>query len=488
MHRNTYRIISLLLLVSIATAAQAQNANDTFQQFRQEMLSDYNAFRKSVLDSYADFLATAWKEFQTFKGMPRDDTPKPTVVPDVDNTPAAPPASDPVAEVPQPDQPTKPEPRTEPTPPVVPPTLPVAVMPTTTFSFYGLQLKGPQLQCMQMTEMSPDTASEAWKHYNQSDTKQAAQTLKSIAQTLGLNDWLTYELTRECVNSQCAQSGEAACASLQHFLLANMGYNVRLAHSNGTPCLLLAIDQQVYTRNYLTIDQRKYYIYCADGSDVAIGAPLYTCLIPSDTDLGADIDMCLNGISGINSGNSHHCELSYRTMSLKADVDVTLMEMLRHYPQMDIAEYAKSDVCHALRQNILEQMQPYIEGLSTTDAANLLLKFVQHAFAYATDGEQHGYEKTYFFEENFYYPKNDCEDRAIFYAYLVRNLLGLDVHLVQYPGHECTAVDFGDISVTGTFYSYGGKKYVICDPTYVGASIGQCMPDYRDTKPQVETW
>jgi hypothetical protein len=146
-----------------------------------------------------------------------------------------------------------------------------------------------------------------------------------------------------------------------------------------------------------------------------------------------------------------------------------------------------SNLCPSLRKSVLEQLKPHITGMSTAAAANRLLHFVQYAFAYATDGEQHGYEKAYFFEENFFYPKNDCEDRAIFYAYLVHNLLGLDVHLIQFPGHECTAVNFNE-NVEGTGYLYDGKPFVICDPTYIGASIGQCMPDYRNTKPKVEQW
>ncbi len=64
-----------------------------------------------------------------------------------------------------------------------------------------------------------------------------------------------------------------------------------------------------------------------------------------------------------------------------------------------------------------------------------------------------------------HYPKNDCEDRAIFYAYLVHEILGLDVHLIQFPGHECTAVAFHEPVENGTSYEYKGKKFYICDLT-----------------------
>ena len=44
----------------------------------------------------------------------------------------------------------------------------------------------------------------------------------------------------------------------------------------------------------------------------------------------------------------------------------------------------------------------------------------------------------------FYYPYCDCEDRSVLYSYLVRNLLKLDVVLLDYPNHIATAVCFNE--------------------------------------------
>ena len=113
-----------------------------------------------------------------------------------------------------------------------------------------------------------------------------------------------------------------------------------------------------------------------------------------------------------------------------------------------------------------------------------MLQFIQ-SFAYATDNEQFGYEKPFFIEEILYYPKCDCEDRSIFYYFLVTKLLGNSVHLVSYPNHECTAVNFSQ-QLNVDSYIYQGKQYVICDPTYIGATIGMCMPDFRNVKPEID--
>ncbi len=68
------------------------------------------------------------------------------------------------------------------------------------------------------------------------------------------------------------------------------------------------------------------------------------------------------------------------------------------------------------------------------------------------------------------------EDRSILFSRLVRDLLGLDVLLVFYPGHLATAVAFTD-NVDGDYVELNGKHYIICDPTYIGAPVGATMPD-----------
>lgn len=91
-----------------------------------------------------------------------------------------------------------------------------------------------------------------------------------------------------------------------------------------------------------------------------------------------------------------------------------------------------------------------------------------------------GVERSLFPDETFYYPYSDCEDRAILYSVLVRELLGLDVVLVHYPEHIATAVAF-DEPVTGDYFEMDGRKFTVCDPTYINADIGMAMTQFKST-------
>jgi len=479
------RMLILLVVAALPNVANAQtSAIDEFNKTRQEMLGDYRNFRKSVLDDYDNYLKQVWDEYKTFKGEVRDRNPKPKTLPNIEEQPAMTPKED----LPTVDVKPKVKVPEENTPVVQPVPTPVPVVPqqSVEYSFYGVRVKAPRLESVGMGEFSPEQTAEAWRSYEKKGMAKIALDIMNRAELLGLNDWFTYEMVRECVNAQCATCSVAERVTMMLYLLANMGYDVRMALANNEPCLLIAICQQVYGRGYTVIDGKKYYIYSVDSGQPKEGGSLYTYKLPKNMETGKEMDMRIVQAMRIGCGKMHYCQLEHGDITVTADVDIVQMEMLRHYPQMDIAQYAMSVVSPQLRQSVLTQIKPQIEGLSRKKAAEKLLRFVQFAFDYATDGEQHGYEKAYFFEENFYYPKNDCEDRAIFYAYLVRHLLGLDVHLVNFPGHECTAVCFEDDSVEGTGYVYNGKKYIICDSTYIGASIGQCMPQYRGVTPKVE--
>ena len=67
-------------------------------------------------------------------------------------------------------------------------------------------------------------------------------------------------------------------------------------------------------------------------------------------------------------------------------------------------------------------------------------------------------------------------DLAILFSRLVRDLVGLDVVLLYYPGHLATAVAFNE-NVTGDYLVYKNRKYIVCDPTFINAPVGMTAPD-----------
>ena len=470
------------ILLLCSSSMMAQNTNSDYQAFRKRVLDNYGSFRKTVLENYAKYLQGVWDEYEQFKGIKRDHEPKPSIAPKADVKPqdVTPVQSEP--EVKPTIQPTSTD-----SPISVEPIAPSA-LPNMSFSFYGMKLSAVLCHAQTIDDIEHQAIAKVWNAYRQDRVmKDVIRSLQSLTMAYGLNDWFTFELVRNYTESTCKNL--ASKIVLQHFLLVNMGYDIRLSSCGNQLLLLVPFNQQVYERSYLFIDGKKYYVFYDDSTSKVQNAGIYTCRLPNETDKGRNIDLTIRGGNiGIKTGVAHRFSMSDGKISLQGSVDEGTMEAIRRYPQMDIPFYAMSTIDSNFHRSLLTQVKEQIQGCSEKESVYRILHFVQYAFDYATDGEQHGYEKPYFIEENFYYPKNDCEDRAILFAFLVRNVLGLDVHLVQYPGHECTAVNFTTSQMNGDGYMYKGKTFYICDPTFIGASIGQCMPDYRNAKPVVELW
>ena len=470
------------ILLLCSSSMMAQNTNSDYQAFRKGVLDNYGSFRKTVLENYAKYLQGVWDEYEQFKGIKRDHEPKPSIAPKADVKPQD---VTPIQSAPEVKPTVQPVPTDNPIPvkPIAPCTLP-----NMSFPFYGMKLSTVLCHAQTIDGIEHQAIAKAWDAYRQDRVmKDVLLSLQSLAMAYDLNDWFIFELVRNYTEALC--KNHESKTVLQHFLLVNMGYDVRLASCGNQLLLLVPFSQQVYERSYLVIDGKKYYVFDDHSTSKIQNVGVYTCRLPNETDKGRNIDLTIRGGNiGIKTGVAHRFSMSDGKISLQGFVDEGTMEAIRRYPQMDIPFYAMSTIDANFHQSLLAQVSEQIRGCSEKESVSKILHFVQYAFGYATDGEQHGYEKPYFIEENFYYPKNDCEDRAILFAFLVRNVLGLDVHLVQYPGHECTAVNFSTTQMNGDGYMYKGKAFYICDPTFIGASIGQCMPGYSNVKPTVELW
>ena len=179
-------------------------------------------------------------------------------------------------------------------------------------------------------------------------------------------------------------------------------------------------------------------------------------------------------------------KFSYRKKTYQINVayDTETIRYLKTYPQMDITLYFNSELNLATANPLLKQLKPLVEGKPEVEAVNLILRFVQTAFKYKTDEQQFGLENYLFPEETLHYPYSDCEDRSVFFAWIVHHLLGLQVVGLDFPGHIATAVHFSD-NVGGDAINVNGKRFVVTDPTYINAQAGMTMPAYKNKNPGV---
>lgn len=352
------------------------------------------------------------------------------------------------------------------------------------FYFYGracnvgLSMK----DCVHLKDISEKTVADGWEQLSKKKYQSLVDACLSMKTSYKLNDYAYLLLTEAVATELLSQHSKNDIVLLQAFILCQSGYRVKIARIDGELGLLYASKDLIYATTYLTIDGEKYYKW---GEKVKNGTPIYT--------YGKNFADSKYLISmGVSEEPDFCGKLIMKTLQSKKYPEVKIVSQVheeligfyKNYPQCDFSVYLNAPVSKLVEQSVVGALGGIVKGKSQVVAANMLIDFVQTAFSYQTDTEQFGYEKPFFVDELFYYSYCDCEDRAVFYAYLVRTLLNLDVVLLDYPNHIATAVCFGE-QVEGDYVMVNGKKYIICDPTYIGASIGMAMPQFKSIAAKV---
>ena len=328
--------------------------------------------------------------------------------------------------------------------------------------------------------LNENAIADAYEALCNSDYKPLLADCAQIRKDLRLNDWGVFTLVRQVADTYCGTANESIV--MQQFLLNEMGYKARMARkaTEDKMMLFVATDCAIYAHPYITLNGQNYYNLSGNNEQ----CQFYMCQKDSPKAKNS-VGMQLKEaplFPGTVVSSTHQAKGSAARVTV--DVPKALMDFYKDYPQCDYSVYFNAPVNAAMENRILSSLAPLVQGRNEADAANILINFVQTAFQYQTDGQQFGYEKPFFVEELFYYPYSDCEDRAMLFSYLVRKLLGLDVVLLDYPEHIATAVRFNG-NVSGDYLMVNGRKYIVCDPTYIGASIGMTMPRYKTVSAKV---
>jgi hypothetical protein len=184
--------------------------------------------------------------------------------------------------------------------------------------------------------------------------------------------------------------------------------------------------------------------------------------------------------------------VSRKGVMTSVSVNKNLIDFFNQYPQANVdgdfttrwAAYANTPLEKSVRDELYPPLKRTIASMSELEAVSILLNWVQTAFPYALDDTVWGNDRAFFAQETLFYPYCDCEDRSILFSRLVRDLLGLDVVFMYYPGHLATAVAFSEEG-PGDWLLYKNRKYIVCDPTYINAAVGRTMPGCSNQEAQI---
>ncbi len=509
-------LVILLSAMTLPIVAQQSNFDDykrrmnaQFDQFAANKQAEFDAFRKRVNEEYADFMRQAWESFPVHeaekpieektappvvydepaptpapkpqeeeKPIPKEDikpitTPKPTI----DTKPVQIPVKPKVVVVP------KPQPAPEPIAPVKPKEEPYKKV---SIAFFGniVTVGFPTNDNLKLRALEENAIADAWEQLSDSRYDITISTALNARKANNLCDWAYMKLLQAVTEKQYGKTNEAILT--QAFLMTQSGYRIRLGMSGAKLYMLVATLYDLFGMRYYVLDGVKYY-------NVSGNASTQMQITKAQYGKEKSLSMQMTSLPTFGSDPTPKRTLtSKKGVTTYASVNKNMIDFFNTYPQACFngnqttrwAAYANTPIEKSVKDMLYPSLKKTISGMNERDAVGILLNWVQTAFEYGYDDKIWGADRAFFAQETLYYPYSDCEDRAILFSRLIRDLVGLDVVLLYYPGHLAAAVAFNE-DVKGDYLTYKNRKYVVCDPTFINAGVGRTMPNMNNKEAQI---
>lgn len=530
---NTRFALVLMMALLGGTNVQAQDDDfrKDFENFRKGAHKDYDDFRKKALMEYSDFVRQAWKEFGAEPAVPapKEEEILPQLAPGADKETASwfgkqmsklkdsfksknrkvPDELQPQADTKKKAENKAPVEMTvkevlKPEPAIKQPE-PLAEVKEETFranNYMSFKVFGTECKVrmgencrFKLNDVSSDAVADVIR--DEFPKPQYDNMLYDCLQERkrhDFSDWAYYQMLL-ALTRQFYGEGTNEAVLAQAFLYSQSGYKMRLAHDKDHLYMLAATRHFIYNKLFYSLDGDWYFMLDGKQSE-QLG--ICQASFPKESSLSLQISAAqrfeMNPTGERTLTSRKNPDFSFTIHSNKNYID-----FLGTYPSSTVnnnfmtrwAMYANTPLDVDIREQLYPQIKVKLAGKTEEQAVQELLWWMHgnvdlegviqspNCFLYRYDEDVWGVDRAFFAEETLFYPYCDCEDRSILLSHLVRDLVGLDVVLVYYPGHLAMAVNFND-PVRGDYVILDGRKFVICDPTYIGSVVGETMPMVKD--------
>lgn len=468
-------VLGILLLIAHGSC-HAQSLIDKYESFKQRAHQNYSSFREECNQKYAQFLRNSWASYEGRVPipLPKEDSPVPPLpYQSDDNSPS-------INTTPEEIVPLDYHPQPKPIEPIK--ETPILDKEYFSFNFYGRKcnIRLPKYANIGLNDCKPNSIADGWECLSQDEMNNAIRDCLETRIRYNLCDWAYLMFLNQLAKNYCENDNGATL--LTAFLYCQSGYQMRLAVDGAKLVMLYGSKHQIFDKGYFNVDGVCFYPLDEPSNSINICDAAFEGETPMS--LIIDKEQLLGAERTITAERN-------KNMSITSHVPQRLIEFYNTYPTSALdgnpmtrwAMYANTPLAQKTKDKMYPSLRKCIPKDDKLLAAEMLLNWIQTGFVYEYDDKVWGHDRAFFAEETLYYPYCDCEDRSILFSRLIRDLLDLDVALIYYPGHLATAVCF-DQEVAGDAMIIGGRKFIVCDPTYIGAPVGAQMPDLEYDKAQ----
>ena len=480
---------------------------ETFSEFKRQQAAAYSKYKDENDRAFASYLKSQWKAYKKFVSHSLYEKPKPKSLPKTLQKPAPKVGPKVVIRVQKPPKIHKPQ---------LPPnivmhtlkpkkhvlqqnerhmphpgidtikqqkeTVPKVVAHDVVFDFFGTQVGFDVPTKIKQAKFYPTSQRGISNYFDAvatSDYERLLKQIKDVKKAMRLNDWGLYLLVDKIGHKVYRYEDEIQL--FDWFVFNKLGYAVKVGIANGKVIAMFYSKKIIYSTPNFRFGKKRYYVLSHYNKGGIGSVYSYKQNYPNAT---KDFDLSLHTLPILEADyktKQLHFKHLGKQYTIAYKYNKHLIDFFSTYPQADYATFFNAPVDKLTYASIADSLRSYINGKRAAEAMNFVLNFVQNAFVYETDQQQFGREKVMFAEETLFYKASDCEDRAILYSFLTKELFGVPVLGIKYPNHMATALH---IPLDGDKVRIKGREFVVADPTYINANIGEAMPQFKGKMPE----
>ncbi len=498
----------------IALLYGATLSAQSFAEFKKQQAQSYKQYKDERDAAFQSYLKEQWKAYKKFVSASMYEKPKPKKIPQTKQKPApkvGPKVVIAIKEPPKPKEPTIPFEVPAMRPPVeqkpfqkehkeyIKPqvkeqknqkpqqqkqeqeTPQKVIQKDVVFNFFGSKIALDIPQGIKKAKYYPRNQKGIAAYFDavaSSEYEPLLHDIKVIKKSMNLNDWGLYLLVDAIAKKVYRYDDEQKL--FKWFVFNKLGYAAKVGLSDGKVIAMFYSKKIIYATPNFKFGKKRYYVL--DARNKKLGSVYsYRQDYPNATKA---LDLSLQSLP-IFEPNYITKTVTFKHLgkeySITYKYNKNLVDFFATYPQADYETFFNAAVDDITYASIAKSLKKYINGKKASEAMNFVLAFVQKAFAYETDQQQFGKEKPMFVEETLHYKASDCEDRAVLYSYLMTELFDVPTLGIKYPNHMATALY---VPLNGDKIKLHNKEFVVADPTYINANIGQAMPQFRGKMPK----
>lgn len=287
-------------------------------------------------------------------------------------------------------------------------------------------------------------------------TYETVEDCQQIKKDMNLSDWAYVQLLDRLAEASLGKTNEAVL--MMAWMMDLSDYNVAICKAaKGGLRLLYVTDAELPDYKYREDKERHYYPYndmslttfksydrlSTVGNPVSFRKYGDQKFAVSPTDLITVVSKQNPAFSFTFRFNQHMIDFFNSVPRYIYDGDD-----MQRWPIM-----AAIPLEQYLQGTLVQDMKQKVAGMKQQEAIQQIMWWVQTGFDQVDENEKN-----------------------VILSRLVRDVLGLKVAFINYPGHTATAISITDEDVRGAYVVKNGRHYVICDAAYAGGKVGEELP------------